>query len=280
MARRPWPEHPRVVAIRRRWRSADLAVETVDAYSRHRTGRNAALIAHYGFLSIFPLLLAATTVLGFVLQNRPKLRADIIDSALAQVPIVGQQIATDPSKLRGDVVVLVLGLLLTLWAAMRAFVMLQVALDDVAEVPRAERPNAARIRLHALTGMGLIGSAQIGTAIITSFVGVTGVLGISKVLLIISAVVINTTVLTASYRWLTSTRPTWASLWPGGVIGGFAFAGLQLIGTAVVGRAIARASPVYGTFASVIGLLTWIGLHATIALLGAELNRALVTTRR
>jgi uncharacterized BrkB/YihY/UPF0761 family membrane protein len=32
---------------------------------------------------------------------------------------------------------------------------------------------------------------------------------------------------------------------------------------------------VYGTFASVIGLITWMSLHAVLALLGAELNRVL-----
>jgi uncharacterized BrkB/YihY/UPF0761 family membrane protein len=33
---------------------------------------------------------------------------------------------------------------------------------------------------------------------------------------------------------------------------------------------------VYGTFASVIGLLTWLSLHSIIALAGAELNAALL----
>jgi uncharacterized BrkB/YihY/UPF0761 family membrane protein len=268
------------MAIRKRSRAADVAAETADGYRRHRTGRNAALVAHYGFLSIFPLLLAATTVLGLVLRNRPKLQADIVDSALAQLPIVGQQIADDPSKLSGNVMVLIIGLLLALWAAMKAFTMLQTALDDVAEVPLGDRPNLARSRLHALTGIAIVGTAQVGVAIISSFVGVTGIPGISKVLLVVATVAVDTVVLTASYRWLTSTSPPWRILWPGGLVGGVAFAGLQLVGTAVVGRAIARASPVYGTFASVIGLFTWLGLHATVALAGAELNRALVTTRR
>jgi uncharacterized BrkB/YihY/UPF0761 family membrane protein len=64
---------------------------------------------------------------------------------------------------------------------------------------------------------------------------------------------------------------------PGAVVGGLAFTALQLVGTQVVARAIANASPVYGTFASVIALTWWLGLHSTIALGGAELNRVLVT---
>ena len=65
---------------------------------------------------------------------------------------------------------------------------------------------------------------------------------------------------------------------PGAIVGGVIFAGLQLFGVAIVGRAIANASPVYGTFASVIGLLTWLSLHAWVALGGAELNAALEKT--
>ena len=47
------------------------------------------------------------------------------------------------------------------------------------------------------------------------------------------------------------------------------------VGVAIVGRQIAHASPVYGNFASVIGLMFWLTLHANIALGGAELNQAL-----
>lgn len=273
----PWTEHRHVVAWRRRWRAADVAAEAADGFRRHRTGRNAALVAHYGFLSVFPLLLVATTVLGLVLQDRPELQADIIDSALAQLPLVGQTLATDPSQLTGSVWVLVLGLLAALWASLRAFVILQAALDDIAEVPLDERPNLAMTRLHALSGLAIIGSAQVITAFVTAFTGVGGVRAWQRVMLVVAALAINTAVLAGTYRRLCSRPPSWRGVLPGAVVGGVLFAAFQVVGTAVVGRAIARASPVYGSFASVIGLLTWLGLHATVALAGAELNRALTT---
>ncbi len=100
----------------------DLVARTIEGYRNHRSGRNAALIAHFGFLSVFPLMLVFTTVLGFVLQNNQKLLDSIVDSALAQLPFVGQQISSDPSKLQGDGLVLIFGLLLSLWAGMKAFV--------------------------------------------------------------------------------------------------------------------------------------------------------------
>ena len=35
---------------------------------------------------------------------------------MEQLPFVGQQIQSDPSKLHGDAVVLIIGLLVSLWA--------------------------------------------------------------------------------------------------------------------------------------------------------------------
>jgi len=256
-----------------------VALRAIEGFRKHRSGRNAALIAHFGFLSVFPLFLVFTTVLGFLLQSREKLREDIIDSALAQLPFVGKQIADDPSKLNGNAIVLVLGLATALWAGMKAFVAVHGALDDIAEEPLDHRSNLFVTRLRALLGMAYIGGAQVGAAILTSLASVTDVRIINKILLLLFTTAINVGVLTLSYRWLRTALPSWRSVMPGAVVGGVLFEGLQLIGVAIVGRAIANASPVYGTFASVIGLLSWLSLHAIIALAGAELNAALIADR-
>lgn len=272
-----WTDFPRVRALRAKSPKADLAARTAEGFRKHRSGRNAALIAHFAFLSVFPLLLVFTTVLGFVLQNREDLRNDIIDSALEQLPFVGQQIADDPSKLTGNAVVLIIGLAAALWGGMKAFVAVHGALDDIGEQPLDERSNLLITRLRALVGMAYIGGAQIAAAILTGLASVAGVAIISMILLLIFTIAINVGVLAMSYRWLRTAWPSWRSVMPGAIVGGVLFAGLQLVGVAIVGRAIAKASPVYGTFASVIGLLSWLSLHAIISLGGAELNEALVT---
>ncbi|MEY2581239.1 MAG: rane protein [Ilumatobacteraceae bacterium] len=251
-------------------------MRAVEGFRKHRSGRNAALIAHFGFLSVFPLLLVFTTVLGFVLQSHARLRIDITDSALNQLPFVGQQIGTDPAKLHGNALVLILGVTASLWGGMKAFVAVHGALDDIGEVPLDERSNLVKTRLRALLGMVYVGGAQILAAILTGLASVTGVRVISKVLLVVFTVAIDTAVLALSYRWLRTKWPSWRSVLPGAIVGGVLFAALQVVGVAVVGRSISKASPVYGTFASVIGLLFWLSLHAMIALGGAELNAALI----
>jgi hypothetical protein len=55
------------------------------------------------------------------------------------------------------------------------------------------------------------------------------------------------------------------------VFGGIAYFGLQQLGGFVV-RRLANATDVYGTFAVVIGLLTWFHLLGQLTLLAAEIN--------
>ena len=57
------------VQQRHRWLAFPMAV--VKKYGEDQGGQRAALLAYYGFFSLFPLLLVAVTVIGFVLQATP-----------------------------------------------------------------------------------------------------------------------------------------------------------------------------------------------------------------
>ena len=52
-------------------------------------GTLAALIAYYGFLSLFPLLLVLTTILGLFFAHDAALQKRILDSAVSQFPSWG-----------------------------------------------------------------------------------------------------------------------------------------------------------------------------------------------
>ncbi len=270
----------RVERWRARSRPFDATMRFLDQLRDHRTTKNAALVSHFAFLSVFPLMLVLTTVLGFLLEHHADWRKQIIDSAAARIPIIGSEIARDPGRLTGNTTVLIVGLLTTLWAGTKAFLAIQTGLDDIAEVPIDRRSNAAASRLKALIGIGLIGGAQVVTAASTSLVGITGVSAVGKLLGVVGALVINVLVVLGTYRWLCTRRRAWRDLVPGAVAAGTVFAALQLVGTTVVQRWITNASPVYGTFATVIGLLSWLSLHALVALLGAELNVVVSRRRR
>jgi len=262
----------------RSWRAGrDLILAIIDGYRRHRSGRNAALIGYYAFISIFPLFLVFTTVLGFVLESNKELQDTIVDSVLTKLPIIGPTLASN--ELQGNTFALITGLGLALWSGMKAFVGVQWALDDIHEIPMEDRVGFVGTRVRALGAIAVLGLGQIGATAVSAVAGQAQ--GQSqRLLLIAGAAIINTLLLWVTYQVMCSERSTWRSLLPGAVVAGVAFTVLQLVGTTFVSRSIGRAESVYGTFAAVIALLAWLSLHANVMVVGAELNRALKVSRR
>ena len=256
-------------------RIGNVIVESAHGYQQHRSSNAAALIAYYGFLTLFPALLLATTVLGFVLDNNPALRADIVDTAIAQIPIIGREVLLETGGLSGSALAIVLGALGALWGATRAFVALQDALDNIWEVPLDDRHNLVIRRLHGIVGLLTIAAGQIATVILTSIASYAEIGLVSQALVALSALVVNTAMIGTMFRYLTAAQATWQMVRVGAVAAGIGFTLLQLAGTTIVARLLSGAQGVYGTFASVLAVTAWISLHAAIALFAAEVNTVL-----
>ncbi len=208
----------------------------LDGWRRHLSGRNASVLAFFGFLSIFPLMLAATTILGFVLEGNQDLQQRIIDGALDDIPVLGEQLQSNPAALEGNWWALIIGLGGALWSSTKAFVGLQLALDDVWEVSVDHRDAMPKQRGKALLGLLIIGAAQIGTIAIAAVVNAAGLPMLGRFALLGTTVVVNVAVLAAMYRYLTAANTTWSDVWPGAIGAGIAFSVLQYFGTAIVDR--------------------------------------------
>ncbi len=275
----PWTTSDKVMDVRARHVAIDVFVDTLDGWRRHISGRNASVLAFFGFLSIFPLMLAATTILGFVLQGNTDLQQRIIDGALADIPVLGQQLQTDPTSLTGNWWALIIGLGGALWSSTKAFVGLQGALDDIWEVSVDHRDAMHEQRGKALLGLVFIGAAQVGTIVITAIVNAAGLPIGGRLALLAATVAINISVLAAMFRYLTAAEPTWNDVWPGAVIAGVLYSALQYFGTGIVRQIMQNAGDTYGPFAVVLGLVTWLSLLAISSLMSAEFNGALVRHR-
>jgi membrane protein len=270
-----WTAHDRVVAARDRSVVVDVGVEVVDGWQRHLTGRNAAVLTYYGFLSVFPLFLVATTALGLVLEDNPDLQDDILDTAISQLPVIGTTIVDNAGRLDGNVWALVVGLLVALWAATRAFVGVQTAFDDAWEVHADRRDNFAVKRLKALGGIAIIGGAQIGATALSTIASLGDVRLLGRLVLLVGTIALNAVVLAAMYRFLSARAVTWSMVWPGAVLGGIGFTGLQVAGATIVDRYLRGAEDISGVFGTVFALLGWMSLHARLSLVGIELDAAL-----
>src|SRR3954470_21718359 len=74
--------------LQRRSRAAGFVIAVIYKYVDDQGGYLAALITYYAFVSLFPLLLLGTTVLGVVLVGHPELQHQVVHSALSQLPVI------------------------------------------------------------------------------------------------------------------------------------------------------------------------------------------------
>lgn len=256
---------------RRRWLAIPVAV--VRKFGDDRGGQWAALIAFYGFFSLFPLLLVFVTVLGFAIEGDPELQRQVLRSALAQFPIIGAQIESDIEAITGSPWIVAVGLAAAVWSGMRVIGAVQGALDELWDVPRRDRPGFVRSRVEALVTLVVLGVAATGIGLLAGVGTSAGWVAVSlRALALAGTVALSVGVLVAIYTLLTEAEVSWRDVVPGAVLGAIGWAALLVIGSWFVDRQIRGATEVYGFFAVVIGLLAWLSLAATWFLLAGEFN--------
>ena len=231
-----------------------------------RAANLAALIAFYAFFSVFPLLLALVSVLGFVLEDDPALREDIVDSTLAQLPVLGSQVAGAAEPLTGSGIALAVGILGALWAGLGVTVALGRAFEVVWDVPRLEQRNGLVARVRGLAIIGAM-AVVIGAATAVTALSLGGGAGGTVLGFLVDAAVL------LAVFWLYTARPLrLRDLLPGVAIAALGVVALQSIAGWYFQLAVERADDTYGAFALVIGLLSWFLLLAQLLLLSAEVN--------
>jgi membrane protein len=257
-----------------RHRPLAVGVAVIKKYGEDNGRRVAAAIAFYGFFSIFPLMLVLVSVLGLVLHDNDDLRHRILDTALAQLPVIGNDIQQNVGAASGSFVTVVVGVLAALWAGTAAFTTLQLALDEVWGVPWAERRRQMARRLRAVFGVVLAGVALLGVTIVTSILGgVSGALGLAgRIPLAAGTILVVAALFAAVFHWLTSADVSWRNVLPGALLAGIGWVFLGAVGGVYITRVVKGASDTYGVFAVVIGLLSWLLLLAQLVVYSAELN--------
>lgn len=252
---------------------AAIPVAVVKKFGDDRAGRHAALIAYYGFFSLFPLLLVLVSLLGFALQNDPELQQRILDSALAQFPVIGQQIESNIGALTGSFVTLAVGLATALWSGIGVISATQDAMDEVWNIARRDRPSFVSSKLRSLLGLVVIGTFLVIAALLAGVGADGGWLSVPlRLAALVGTIALNVALFAGVFRILTAADVGWRDVLPGAVLAGVGWFALLAIGSWLVDHQVRNASHVYGLFAIVIGLLGWVYLGAQLLLFAAELN--------
>jgi len=263
----------RIDGWQRRHAPVAFAVAVGRKFANDRAGGFAALIAYYAFFSIFPLLLALTSVLGFVLQGDEQLQEEIVDSVFAELPVLGPEIRDSVGLISGSGPALVIGLGLALWAGLGVTLALSRAFDRVWSVPRVRRPGFVAARARGLLLLAAIGLTLVVSSLATG-VAVAGELGsrLESVLTVALSVGVDAIVMALVFLLGTSRRVRLGDVLPGVLLSTAGLLVLQTLGAVYVQATIQRASATYGLFAAVIGLLSWLLLTAQLLLVAAEVN--------
>jgi membrane protein len=263
----------KIDAWQRRHAPAALPVALAKKFREDSASSLAALIAYYAFFSLFPLLLVFVSVLGFVLQRDPSLREDVLHTALAQIPVVGAQIRDQLHPLSGSGVALVVGLAGTLWAGLAVTVAVSHAFATIWDVPRVEQPSGLTARVRGVALLVVLAAAFIGSSAAAGLAAGGGIdpAGERAAAVAISLAA-DTGFFLALFALLTPRPWRIRDLLPGVVVAGLGWLALQSLGGWYVDHTVAGASSTYGTFALVIGLLSWLWVGSQVLLVAAEAN--------
>jgi membrane protein len=257
-----WQQHNRVVAP---------AYAVIKKFGDDQANNLVVGLGWYGFTSIYPLLLVVVTIFGFI--GAASLGHGIV-TTLQQFPIIGSgfQAGTASSRLHGNVVGLVIGLVLLVYGAQGVTQTAQQAMATVWDIPKAELPGFLPRLGRSIGALVIIG----GCFLVNAALGVLATGGgrsyAIRVPVIAAMVVINVVCYAASFRALTPKAVGTRALVPGAVAAAIGFTALITVGAGLVAHQIRNSSETYGQFAVVIGLVAFLLILAKISVYAAELN--------
>lgn len=245
---------------------------TVRKFGDDQAGTQAVLLAYYGFFALFPLLLLLTTILGWLLPGHPGLQNRVLNSALANFPIIGTQLRGDVHALHGNLLAVIVGIAGLLYGAQGVGQAAQSAMNTVWNVPFRDRPNFFSRRLRGYAWLAVLGLATLISTVVAGFgaqvfPGALGWLWSQSV-----PFAINLGVFTVIFRVLVAAPLRWRDVRIGVLLAAVFWQCLQIGGGLYVSRTLNHASDIYGFFAIVIGLLSWLYLAAELTLFAAEVN--------
>ena len=234
----------------------------------------AALIAFYAFFSIFPLFLLLTSILGFVLQNDPELQEAILQTAMAQIPVIGSQIRAQ--ELSGSFTAVLIGGLTALYGAIAVASAVQNAMNVAWNVRRNQRPNPVVLRIRSVGLLLVLGLFVVATTVLSqvggALSGLLSISGLGQLFALGGSLALAAALFVLISRLGTVAEVGVGQVWPGALLAAVLWQLLQAGGGSLVSRAVTRAGAAEGVFGIVLGLLVWLYVAAMCLVFCLELN--------
>ena len=241
----------------------------IKKYGDDEGGRQAALITYYGFLSIFPLLLLGVAILSRVLADRPDLRQRLIAATVPKVlqSTVEHALATLPTS----TLPLVVGLIGLLFSGTGVVFSAYQTLNHVAAVRHRFRASffSRYVRVFVVLAVLMLGALATGTLTVVA-TALPGQPAVQRAAAILGSALVVFAVLLLGAKLLLARPAPVRALWPGAVLGAAAVTVVLNAGAPLLARLVAKAGPVYGSFATVAGMFALLYLVGQALVYAAE----------
>jgi YihY family inner membrane protein len=253
-------------------------VAVIKKHSDDRGGQMAALITFYGFLAVFPLLLLLITIVGLLVGPRSHAEHEIINSALSQFPVIGQQLGSSIKALhKASVLAFVVSALGLLWGSLGVTNTIQRASETMWGVPRHLEARILRRVRRSLMLLATIAAAVVGSAVLAGLSTVGGGKFDASpaaywAYTLIGAGAVNLGAYFLAFRILAPAGTTARALLPGTLIGGIGWTALETLGGLLVSHALRHTTQLYGFFAIVLGLVFWLSLGSQLFVYASQAN--------
>jgi YihY family inner membrane protein len=259
-------------AVQQRFTPAAFVFAVQKKFGDDNGGVLVTNLAFTAFLSLFPLLLVLTTILGLVASADPSIRTEVISAVSHQIPLIGPTLTENVEQLRRTSVIgLIVGLAALIWGGMGLAQAGIFTMGQVWNLPGPERPGFIQRLGRSATFLGLLSLGVIVTTLLAGLTtyghNATWVVVIAE----IGAAVTNVAMFVGAFRILTPKFVAVKRLLPGAVVAGVCWTLLQLLGTFLVHHYV-RADSVYGIFGTVLGFIAWIYVAVRIIVYSAEVN--------
>jgi len=246
-------------------------------------GELADSLTYHAFLSLFPLLLLAASVIGFLLSRNPSAEGDWVGRLSGSVPGLGPLIARNlRAGVDGRAGAGIVGLVGFLWTGLGLVESGRNTLSRILRRARGSNVVSKKLRsVAALGGLGIVALASTtATGLLAGLGGGSGLGMAVRAFGILAAAGVDAGFFLVLYRVLAPGRgPAFRELVPGAVVMTVGWTGLKLGGTWYGIRVVAKATAVYGTFVAVIGVLALLSIACRMFVYGAELDMVLAEER-
>lgn len=270
---RPAPPTPppggikgKLAAVGERFAPLKWALKVQERYSDLHGNNLAAAVTFQAFVSLFPLLLVAVAIIGFLSGDGTNIAGRIISelglNGDARAAVVDAVAAARESKKAASV----FGLISLFWSGLGLVNALQYGYNQVWQVEeRGVKDKAVGILWLAGAVVLFVAAAAI-TTLLRWLPGYFAPLGIGI------ALVVNFGLWVWTSKILPNTRIPWKAVLPGALFAAIGLEVLKAVGAFYVPKMVASSSQLYGTLGVVFALLAWLFFFGRLIIYSAVVN--------